>query len=143
MFSNQGTRICPKCQTQRCNFNEKKLICNALSSVSYHFKMLESSKLLLDSLFKYLYECFKRQKLFIINSRKFKIIYLHTCTVQNSKIVNIDKIFAPQSQIKCVAEASSPDFDLLVMAKTRSAVLGDLVMYSLGRFLCRPGTQRR
>ena len=40
--------------------------------------------------------------------------------------------------------ASSPDFDLLVMAKTRSAVLGDLVvMYSLGRFLCRPGTQRR
>ena len=85
---------------------------------------------------------FQKTKI-VHNSRKFKIIYLHTCTVQNSKIVNIDKIFAPQSQIKCVAEASSPDFDLLVMAKTRSAVLGDLVMYSLGRFLCRPGTQRR
>ena len=93
--------------------------------------------------FKYLYERMFQKTKIVQNSRKFKIIYLHTCTVQNSKIVNIDKIFAPQSQIKCVAEASSPDFDLLVMAKTRSAVLGDLVMYSLGRFLCRPGTQRR
>ena len=94
--------------------------------------------------FKYLYERMFQKTKIVHNSRKFKIIYLHTCTVQNSKIVNIDKIFAPQSQIKCVAEASSPDFDLLVMAKTRSAVLGDLVvMYSLGRFLCRPGTQRR
>ena len=93
--------------------------------------------------FKVSLRMFQKTKVDVHNSRKFKKIYLHTCTVQNSKIVNIDKIFAPQSQIKCVAAASSPDFDLLVMAKTRSAVLGDLVMYSLGRFLCRPGTQRR